>query len=174
MFVIKNGDDFYIQVGNAKKITKTKEFEEATKFKTTEAAQMIMDIAKGKTKSYRIYDIDKEIVYPKGRTRIIYTKRERELVYHNADCRCQLCGRKIKYSEMTLDHIIPLAMGGEDRLENIQASCEECNKHKAALLPEDYFDKVNRTFIYQMNKRYEKNILWKISKLFIWKLEQSM
>lgn len=79
---------------------------------------------------------------------------------------------KITYDEMSLDHIVPLAMGGEDSLENLQATCEPCNSHKKALLPEAYFDKVNRTFVFQMNKKYSHNLLWKLSKLFIGRLEK--
>lgn len=98
--------------------------------------------------------------------------RERKMIYHKAEGRCQLCGCKITYDEMSLDHIVPLAMGGEDSLENLQATCEPCNSHKKALLPEAYFDKVNRTFVFQMNKKYSHNLLWKLSKLFIGRLEK--
>ena len=99
-------------------------------------------------------------------------ERERKMIYHKAEGRCQLCGCKITYDEMSLDHIVPLAMGGEDSLENLQATCEPCNSHKKALLPEAYFDKVNRTFVFQMNKKYSHNLLWKLSKLFIGRLEK--
>ena len=115
---------------------------------------------------------DEEIYKSKGRTRVIYTPRERKMIYHKAEGRCQLCGCKITYDEMSLDHIVPLAMGGEDSLENLQATCEPCNSHKKALLPEAYFDKVNRTFVFQMNKKYSHNLLWKLSKLFIGRLEK--
>lgn len=52
--------------------------------------------------------------------------------------------------------------------------CEPCNSHKKALLPEAYFDKVNRTFVFQMNKKYSHNLLWKLSKLFIGRLEKQV
>lgn len=100
-----------------------------------------------------------------------YFKSLAELMHHQ-ERRCQLCGCKITYDEMSLDHIVPLAMGGEDSLENLQATCEPCNSHKKALLPEAYFDKVNRTFVFQMNKKYSHNLLWKLSKLFIGRLEK--
>lgn len=69
--------------------------------------------------------------------------------------RCQICGckgvyfAKEKYPEephfhlnlyalkgevevlMTKDHIIPLAKGGRDRLNNFQTLCFDCNKKKA-------------------------------------------
>lgn len=147
-------------------------FVEATKFRNTEIAQTVIDLKPGQLHSYRVCDVYNKIVYPKGRTRVIYTPRERKMIYHKAEGRCQLCGCKITYDEMSLDHIVPLAMGGEDSLENLQATCEPCNSHKKALLPEAYFDKVNRTFVFQMNKKYSHNLLWKLSKLFIGRLEK--
>ncbi len=37
---------------------------------------------------------------------------------------------------MTKDHIIPLAKGGRDRLNNFQTLCIECNRKKASKTPE--------------------------------------
>lgn len=34
-------------------------------------------------------------------------KKYGEALYHQANCRCQLCGRKITYHDATIDHIIP-------------------------------------------------------------------
>ena len=173
MYVIKNGKNFYVRIENGN-ITKTQKFVEATKFRTTEIAQMVINLKPGQLHSYRVCDVYNKIVYPKGRVRVIYTPRERKMIYNKAEGRCQLCGCKITYDEMTLDHIVPLAMGGEDSLENLQATCEPCNSHKNALLPEAYFDKVNRTFVFQMNKKYSHNLLWKLSKLFIGRLEKQV
>ena len=171
MYVLKNGKNFYIRIENGS-VIKTPKFVEATKFRNTEIAQTVIDLKPGQLHSYRVCDVYNKIVYPKGRTRVIYTPRERKMIYHKAEGRCQLCGCKITYDEMSLDHIVPLAMGGEDSLENLQATCEPCNSHKKALLPEAYFDKVNRTFVFQMNKKYSHNLLWKLSKLFIGRLEK--
>lgn len=43
----------------------------------------------------------------------------RELIYNIAKGRCALCGRKITYDNMTLDHIVPLAMNGADDVSNL-------------------------------------------------------
>ena len=172
MYVLKNGKNFYIRIEENGCIIKTPKFVEATKFRNTQTAQTVMMLRPSQTQSYRICDVYNKIVYPKGRTRVIYTPRERKMIYNKAEGRCQLCGCKITYDEMTLDHIIPFAMGGEDSLENLQATCEPCSSHKNALLPEAYFDKVNRTFVFQMNKKYSHNLLWKLSKLRIGRLEK--
>lgn len=41
---------------------------------------------------------------------------------------CQYCGKK--GGQMTTDHIIPKAMGGEDTWENLVCACVECNNRK--------------------------------------------
>lgn len=33
----------------------------------------------------------------------------------------------------TADHIVPRSQGGSDRESNLRASCENCNRHRAAL-----------------------------------------
>jgi 5-methylcytosine-specific restriction endonuclease McrA len=50
---------------------------------------------------------------------------------------CHLCGEEIDYEahwldplSFTIDHIIPLAMGGLDELENIAAAHRKCNRSK--------------------------------------------
>lgn len=49
-----------------------------------------------------------------------------------------MCGRKITFEQMTVDHIIPLVMNGIDNVSNLQCTCEVCNKFKGAILPEDF------------------------------------
>jgi 5-methylcytosine-specific restriction endonuclease McrA len=52
--------------------------------------------------------------------------------------RCQLCGRKtLKQHGNTpdspeLDHIVPLALGGEHTYVNTQCLCRDCNGKKGA------------------------------------------
>ncbi|MFR8313662.1 MAG: HNH endonuclease [Ruminococcus sp.] len=41
------------------------------------------------------------------------------MIYNQADGRCVLCGRKIKYEDMTIDHIRPTSLGGSDSVENL-------------------------------------------------------
>lgn len=39
--------------------------------------------------------------------------------------------------DLTVDHIIPKALGGTDARENLQVLCRPCNSAKAAALAED-------------------------------------
>ncbi len=58
---------------------------------------------------------------------------------HNVHIRdnftCQYCGKKIKSSKITIDHIIPVSLGGKNRWSNTVSSCFECNNKKGGRLP---------------------------------------
>jgi 5-methylcytosine-specific restriction protein A len=43
---------------------------------------------------------------------------------------CHYCEKKFQPSELTLDHIVPLARGGESTLGNSVPACRDCNRDK--------------------------------------------
>jgi len=72
--------------------------------------------------------------------------RWQELVDRDGD-RCAICGCKVEPSDIwinekgrkcfgrkypTVDHIVPLKMGGTDELDNVQLLCKRCNSSKGA------------------------------------------
>ncbi len=54
----------------------------------------------------------------------------RRALWEDQNRRCGYCGRKIGFSEVTVDHIIPLSRGGPDCGENMICSCRPCNEFK--------------------------------------------
>lgn len=46
---------------------------------------------------------------------------------------CQYCG--CRHGDMTTDHVIPRALGGEDTWENLVCACPACNARKGDRLP---------------------------------------
>ena len=48
---------------------------------------------------------------------------------------CYMCGRKLGYSEMVLDHVIPLSRGGSHSEDNLKVACVTCNLRKGPKLP---------------------------------------
>ena len=52
--------------------------------------------------------------------------------------RCLRCGSK---ESITVDHVIPLSLGGANSVDNIQPLCEACNTEKAATIA-DYRDNI--------------------------------
>ena len=84
------------------------------------------------------------------------------MIYIRNDGKCALCGRKINFEDMTLDHIVPLDKNGEDSINNLQSACLACNRFKANIKPDDFMDRITTIFIYQMGKKYSGKIRWKI------------
>lgn len=57
---------------------------------------------------------------------------------------CGICGGEIDYSlhwrnplSFVVDHVIPLALGGSDDIENKQAAHRHCNSIKSDKMPDD-------------------------------------
>ncbi len=50
---------------------------------------------------------------------------------------CHYCEKKFPPSQLTMDHIVPLARGGESTPGNIAPACSECNRDKQLHTPVD-------------------------------------
>ena len=48
---------------------------------------------------------------------------------------CHYCGRSFPPKELTMDHIVPIARGGNTTKGNVVPCCKECNNQKKQLLP---------------------------------------
>jgi 5-methylcytosine-specific restriction enzyme A len=55
-------------------------------------------------------------------------RRRRDVVFKRDGYRCVRCGAG---NELTLDHIIPRASGGSNKITNLQTLCWDCNQQKA-------------------------------------------
>lgn len=55
-----------------------------------------------------------------------YNQRHRIINSLNTEKKCAYCGK----SADTVDHIIPLAKGGNNELDNLVAACQSCNSRK--------------------------------------------
>ena len=67
--------------------------------------------------------------------RIRFDKGVIEKVFRRDGYRCQMCGaRKSDGVQLTIDHIIPLAAGGSNDIDNLQTLCKSCNENKADLI----------------------------------------
>jgi 5-methylcytosine-specific restriction endonuclease McrA len=49
---------------------------------------------------------------------------------------CQYCGQQPGSQELTIDHVIPRAQGGESRWDNCVLACVTCNTRKADRTPQ--------------------------------------
>lgn len=160
-YVLTNGK-YYIKMSDTGATAKTDKINEARIFLTTEKAKERMQKAPGKTKGYYILDVGTRLKYYVSNGRVKFPKEIRKMLYNNADGRCVLCGRKIAYEDMSLDHITPLSMGGEDDINNLQSTCESCNQFKGSIFPDDFMERITKIFLYQMGKKYNRTLKWKI------------
>ena len=160
-YVLTNGK-WYIKMTETGATEKTDNIHETRIFITVCKVKERMHDAPRKTKGYYILDIGTHSKYYVSNGRIKFPKEVREMMYHNADGRGVLCGRKILYNDMTLDHIKPLALGGEDNTNNLQCTCESCNLFKGSVLPDDFMERITEIFMYQMEKKYSNKLKWNV------------
>jgi hypothetical protein len=59
-----------------------------------------------------------------------YSKVLRREVLSRDKSACVLCGKRLRYKEATMDHIIPYGAGGESTLVNLVTMCKDCNQSK--------------------------------------------
>lgn len=65
-----------------------------------------------------------------------YQWQKRRLLVLNEQPLCQIaqiCVQRLGHVALSncVDHIIPIAAGGNDEYENLQGACSDCNEHKA-------------------------------------------
>jgi hypothetical protein len=48
------------------------------------------------------------------------------------NCQCVYCGETYELHELTLDHVRPKCLGGEDLTSNLVPSCRKCNQAKGS------------------------------------------
>ncbi len=58
-------------------------------------------------------------------------------IYLRDDFTCQYCGDRFKTEDLTFDHVVPVARGGDKRWENIVTCCVDCNHKKGGRTPEE-------------------------------------
>lgn len=167
--VIRNENGYYIQRYPDGTITKTLDVTQAEDFVTLENAIIFCKCHMKRTKGHFVYDTaTRKICYrnacwkTKKNKRKTYSQSTRKLIYNNAGGRCELCGRKILFEDMTLDHVIPLSMGGADEVENLSCVCFADNSFKGNILPSDFLERITEIFMYQMEKKYKNSIAWKM------------
>lgn len=160
--VITNGM-YYIAKSESGGIIKTPVLEDAQRFNSVNKAMKKIHKAPGKCKGYYPYDTeDSSCECGNKKKRKIYSADERKMIYDKSNGRCELCGHSLVFKEMTLDHVIPISMGGEDGMENLQAACLACNQFKKNILPDEFMERITDIFLYQMEKRHGNGLKWKM------------
>lgn len=53
-------------------------------------------------------------------------------VFLRDEFQCQYCGETSRAQDLTFDHVVPRAKGGQTSWENIVAACQDCNLRKGS------------------------------------------
>lgn len=67
------------------------------------------------------------------------SKRTRFEVMRRDGNRCIYCGATAKETQLTIDHVIPIALGGTDDLTNLVTACTPCNSGKTSVNADEEF-----------------------------------
>lgn len=159
MAIYLTNGKYYIAHNRAGAVIKVADKEQAQDFYSVERAINQRNKTPGKCAGYYYVDTEK---YKSKIRRKSYSDGERKIIYNKSDGRCELCGQRLLLENMTLDHIVPLSLGGKDDMENIQAACFACNQFKSNILPEDFMDRIIKIFLYQMERKCCKDMKLRI------------
>lgn len=64
------------------------------------------------------------------------TKRTRFEVLRRDNHTCQYCGAKAPDVTLQIDHVMPIALGGDDKPSNLVTACRDCNSGKSSIPPD--------------------------------------
>jgi len=88
----------------------------------------------GKVEVISVYVI-RLLRYIKIKRRFDYVPFSRANIYARDEHECQYCGDGFPTSELTFDHVVPVAQGGRKDWENIVTCCVTCNRRKGGRTP---------------------------------------
>ncbi|WP_456455398.1 HNH endonuclease [Thermovibrio sp.] len=61
----------------------------------------------------------------------------RRAIFIRDNFTCAYCGKALKDSEATVDHVVPKSRGGKWEWENLITCCKDCNQRKGNRTPEE-------------------------------------
>lgn len=64
------------------------------------------------------------------------TRRLRYEVLRRDDHACRYCGAAAPDAKLTVDHVVPVALGGTDEPTNLVTACQPCNAGKSSSAPD--------------------------------------
>lgn len=172
MAYILQKDNYYCYLDAKHAVCKTQDINLASRFDTQGNARALLNKASKKLKDYQIVDLgNMKVVGDVHKIkRKQFSQTERIKIYNNSKGRCAICGKFVPYDIFTIDHIIPLAKGGTNAINNLQVACGVCNLIKQDILPEDLMKKLTEIVLYQMRKSYDNEFCRKIN--YLRRLEQ--
>ena len=85
--------------------------------------------------TFKLPSVIRLLRYVRIKHRFDYVPFSRANIYARDTHTCQYCGQTLPMSELTFDHVVPVAQGGRKDWENIVTSCVTCNRIKGGRTP---------------------------------------
>src|SRR5438128_5697776 len=85
--------------------------------------------------SFKLPSVIRLLRYIKIKRQLDYVPFSRANIYARDEHTCQYCGDLSSTSELTFDHVVPVAQGGRKDWENIVTCCVSCNRKKGGRTP---------------------------------------
>ena len=82
--------------------------------------------------SFKLPSVIRLLRFVKIKRRFDYVPFSRANIYARDNHTCQYCSEAMSTSELTFDHVVPVAHGGRKDWENIVTCCITCNRRRAA------------------------------------------
>jgi len=68
-------------------------------------------------------------------------------VWARDEYRCQYCMRRMGVVQLTIDHLMPLELGGANDTTNYLSACRKCNKRKGNIHPVEWCNTCNLDYV---------------------------
>lgn len=94
-------------------------------------ANQLLYVALSRAKEKIIF-VDKKEQFDETSKRRIFSEFEKHSIASTNDYKCGNCRKDLVDREFDCDHIVPLANGGKNAIENLQALCKSCHKFKTS------------------------------------------
>jgi 5-methylcytosine-specific restriction endonuclease McrA len=85
--------------------------------------------------SFKLPSVIRLLRFVKIKRRFDYVPFSRNNIYARDNHTCQYCAEQFPTSELTFDHVVPVAHGGRKDWENIVTCCISCNRQKGGRTP---------------------------------------
>jgi 5-methylcytosine-specific restriction endonuclease McrA len=86
--------------------------------------------------TFKLPSVIRLLRYIRIRRAVDYVPFSRANIYARDGHTCQYCGESLPTSELTFDHVVPVAQGGTKDWENIVTCCIVCNRRKGGRTPQ--------------------------------------
>ena len=156
-YILQKGNEYCFLDGR-NKINRTQDIDYATRFTDIKKVYDLLHMARKKLKGFKAVDLDSETAERGAAKRRAFSEGERTAVYNRCKGRCAICGKFVPYDEATIDHISPLAKGGDNGVDNLQCAHSWCNFIKRDVLMEELTGKLMEIVLYQARVRIGDSI----------------